>query len=421
MSGFKDTKVGLIPLEWEETTFEKSCNRICESYQPSLNGCLPYVGLEHIESGKVRLKDYGVESDVKSSKNKFQKGHILYGKLRPYLDKSVIPNFAGICSTDILVFESKNNAINAFLIYTIHSQQFLDYAKATTNGVQHPRTSWSSLKHFRFGLPPFPEQRKIAYVLSTIQKAIEAQQKMIESTTELKKALMQKLFTEGLNGEKQKQTEIGLVPESWEILPLEKTGEVIYGIQAAVANNFKPIGNPILTNKNITLDGEIVLDKINYFELRTKRHYNTILKKGDLLFNWRSGSKHHVGKTAFFDLDVEYVHSSFILRIRTNKKMNSKFLFYFLNYLRESGYFVKLQTYAINAKFNKSAVNLLPTILPSKNEQEQIELLLTKIDDKINVKKKILSNYANIFKSMLHQLMTGQTRVNEMEFENAEL
>jgi len=63
-----------------------------------------------------------------------------------------------------------------------------------------------------------PEQRKIAHVLSTVQKAIEQQDKLIRTTTELKKALMQKLFTEGTRGEPQKETEIGLVPESWDVL-----------------------------------------------------------------------------------------------------------------------------------------------------------------------------------------------------------
>jgi type I restriction enzyme S subunit len=71
---------------------------------------------------------------------------------------------------------------------------------------------------------------------------------------------MHKLFTEGLRNEPQKQTEIGPVPESWEMVELETTGDVVYGIQAAVANNVAAVGTPILTNKNITLDGGFDLE-----------------------------------------------------------------------------------------------------------------------------------------------------------------
>ena len=83
-----------------------------------------------------------------------------------------------------------------------------------------PNLSQSKLKAMPIPLPPLPEQLNIAFILSKIQSAIEIQEKIIKTTTELKKALMQKLFTEGLHNEPQKETEIGLVPESWEVVEL---------------------------------------------------------------------------------------------------------------------------------------------------------------------------------------------------------
>jgi type I restriction enzyme S subunit len=98
-------------------------------------------------------------------------------------------------------------------------------------------------------LPPLPEQKKIAHILSTVQRAIEAQERIIQTTTELKKALMHKLFTEGLRNEPQKQTEIGPVPESWEVTPLRHMpGQLVRGdgrqrpAQVAVAGVVEHVG-----------------------------------------------------------------------------------------------------------------------------------------------------------------------------------
>jgi type I restriction enzyme S subunit len=264
-------------------------------------------------------------------------------------------------------------------------------------------------------------QQKIAAVLGLAQRAIEQQERLIALTTELKKALLHKLFTEGLRGEPQKQTEIGAVPESWKQRSLEDAGEVVYGIQAAVASNLKPVGTMILTNKNITLDGKIVLEKLNYFVLKTKRHYEIVLKTGDLLFNWRSGSKEHVGKTAYFDLAGEFVHSSFILRIRPSDKVTGRYLFYYLNFLRESGFFLKKQTFSVNAKFNKSAINELPTYLPGEEERRDIVAALDAVGKKLDtlqVKRGLLEN---LFRTLLHRLMTAQIRVHDLDLPELEI
>ena len=255
-----------------------------------------------------------------------------------------------------------------------------------------------------------------------MQRAIEAQERIIQTTTELKKTLMHKLFTEGLHNEPQKQTEIGPVPESWET----PTVEVVCTIKASamsykqledapnVPNGIRVLGTPILTNKNITLDGGFDLEKLNYFELTSKRHIATILQKGDLLFNWRSGSKYHVGKTACFDLDGEWVHSSFILRIRPDQKINGRYLLYYFNHLRETEFFVKLQTYAINAKFNKSAVNALPTVVPSRDEQDEIANILDSAQRKIDFVKQRHRALQDLFRTLLHEFMTANTRVNSL-------
>ncbi|MBN2123453.1 MAG: restriction endonuclease subunit S [Deltaproteobacteria bacterium] len=405
------------PPSWEMCSLEHCCIMISDTCNPETANNMPYLGLEHLASCFPALVGVGDPSQVRSTKTRFHERDILYGKLRPYLQKAVLAPFAGICSTDILVLRTKKSILPEFFTYLVHSQQFVEHAKATTSGVNHPRTSWNKLKPYVVPLPPLPEQRRIASVLSLVQRAIEQQDRLIALTTELKKALMHKLFTEGTRGEPQKETQIGLIPESWDLVELQTTGDVVYGIQASVANNFEPVGTKILTNKNINLEGRFDLDKINYFELRTKRHYQTILRKGDLLFNWRSGSKEHVGKTAYFDLDGEYTHSSFILRIRPKESVNSRFLYHFFNWLRESGYFMKLQTYAVNAKFNKSAVNALPIAKPSVEEQSEIAGAVDIVIYYGDIAKRRKDALNDLFRTLLHQLMTAEVRVNDLDLE----
>ena len=408
------------PCGWMPATFSDVCARVQNAASPSADGDRLYLGLEHLASGLPGLVGRGVGSDVRSGKTSFRSGDVLFGKLRPYLRKSVLVGEDGICSTDILVFRATEKCIPEFICLLTHTDEFIGYANATTSGVQHPRTSWSALREFKLHVPPVADQRKIAAVLELVQRAIEQQERLIALTTELKKALLHKLFTEGIRGEPQKHTEIGPVPESWEQRPLEEDGEVVYGIQAAVASNLKPVGTMILTNKNITLDGKIVLEKINYFVLKTKRHHETVLKTGDLLFNWRSGSKEHVGKTAYFDLAGEFVHSSFILRIRPSDEVTGRYLFYYLNFLRESGFFLNKQTFSVNAKFNKSAINELPTFLPGEEERRDIVAALDAVGKKLDALQVKGGLLEDLFRTLLHQLMTAQIRVNRIDLSGME-
>jgi len=365
--------------------------------------------------------------EIGSLKLLLDAGTILFGKLNPRVEKVWrVGNFTKhrkIGSTEWIPLVPRNGVDEQFLYFLMWSEHVMPKAKKLVSGStpSRQRVDPRSFHCIEAPLPPLPEQRKIAGVLGMVQRSIEQQERLFALNTELKKVLLHQLFTHGLRGEPQKKTEIGPVPEGWKQRPLAQTGEVVYGIQAAVASNLKPVGTKILTNKNITLDGRIVLEKINYFVLKTKRHYETVLKKGDLLFNWRSGSKEHVGKTAYFDLAGEFVHSSFILRIRPSDEVTGRYLFHYLNFLRESGFFLKRQTFSVNAKFNKSAINELPTYLPGEEERREIVDALDAVGKKLEVlqaKRRLLED---LFRTLLHQLMTAQIRIHNLDLPELEI
>ncbi len=275
-----------LPLGWTNHHFGEICDRVKDSYQPIDGGDTPYVGLEHLAQGFPAFVGRSKESEVKSSKTAFKIGDILFGKLRPYLRKGAQADFDGVCSTDILAFRAKLICASEFLKFVIHSDEFVAHAKSTTSGVQHPRTSWPSLREFRLSLPPLPEQKKIAHILSTVQRAIEAQDRIIQTTTELKKALMHKLFTEGLRNEPQKQTEIGLVPESWDVVELGEVINLFAGYAFKSVEGVSESSTQLLRMGNLnqnTLD--LNRSPIYYPDSFADAHKRFVLKEGDLVMS----------------------------------------------------------------------------------------------------------------------------------------
>jgi type I restriction enzyme S subunit len=190
----KETEIGLVPEEWDVVRLGDVAEQRKETTNPR-DGDWKYVGLEHIDPGESHLKRYGFSNEVRSSKSKFYSRDILYGKLRPYLDKGVLVDFEGICSTDIIVIKTKEDLNETLLSYLVHISDFREYATKTMTGVNHPRTSWRTLSQFSIPLPPLPTQQKIASILSAVDKKIEAEATKRKSLDELFKSLLHNLMT----------------------------------------------------------------------------------------------------------------------------------------------------------------------------------------------------------------------------------
>lgn len=403
-----------LPPGWKNHQFGDVCDRVKDSYQPVVDGDTPYVGLEHLAQGFPAFVGRGQESEVRSSKTAFKAGDILFGKLRPYLRKGAQADFDGVCSTDILAFRAKGACESEFLKFIIHSDEFVAHAKSTTSGVQHPRTSWPSLREFRLSLPPLPEQKKIAHILSTVQRAIEAQERIIQTTTELKKALMHKLFTEGLRNEPQKQTEIGPVPESWEVVEL---GGLLTIAQYGMSVKGNPEGNYAILRMTNQVDGQIVGRNLQFVEISHGEFEKFRVERGDILFN-RTNSLDLVGRTAIFNIEGEFVFASYLIRLRTDeKKLNHFFLNCYFNTDEIQARLKSIATRAVSQS-NISATRLkgFPVPKSSLEEQDEIVAHATALDRKLAVHRSKLNHLQDLFRTLLHELMTAKTRVHELEF-----
>ena len=161
---------------------------------------LNFVGLKHIDSGVSILKRCGDASEVRSTKSRFYPNDVLYGKLRPYLDKAVIAEMEGICSADILVFTANSKMIPRFLVYLLHSHSFISHAIATSSGITLPRTSWNALGEFTFTLPSLTEQKQIVSELERHLSVADEAEVTIDAEIKRAERLRQSILKQAFSG-----------------------------------------------------------------------------------------------------------------------------------------------------------------------------------------------------------------------------
>ena len=414
--GFKLTELGPLPEEWDVATLEEVCRPRGTTIDPSGAGDVPYVGLEHMDTGEPRLGRWGRSLEVKSSKAQFRAGDVLYGKLRPYLDKAVLAQMDGICSTDILVFRvNQAKATPAFLVNVVHSRSFLARAIDTTAGTNYPRTSWAALREFPIPLPPLEEQRAIAHVLSTIQRAIEATERVIAAARQFKRSLMQYLFTYGpvpiseAEGVPLKETGIGPVPERWELVQLGQVAR----IQSGGTPSRK---SPAYWNGQIPW---VKTAEIDYRLITTTQERITrqgldnssarLLPPGTLLMAMY-GQGVTRGRVAV--LGIEASTNQACAALVPDDRVSVGYLYAYLSHMYQM---VRNLGHGAHQK-NLSAeiIRTIPLAVPSIDEQERIAGMLSGIESNLEAEEKRKTALKELFRTMLHLLMTGQVRVEEL-------
>jgi len=181
---------------WERSQFGQCAVLVRDTCSPEEAREAPYIGLEHIEEGGLRLRGHGKGADVTSLKSRFERGDILFGKLRPYFRKVILAPFDGVCSTDIWVVRARRGIEQRFLFYWMASRDFVEAATRGSEGTKMPRAKWEFLSRIEANVPPLGEQREIAHILGTLDDKIELNRRMNETLEAMARALFKSWFVD---------------------------------------------------------------------------------------------------------------------------------------------------------------------------------------------------------------------------------
>ena len=292
------------------------------------------------------------------------------------------------------------------------------YQSGRTEDIQRRTTGIRNLdftaykERARFPKIPLPEQKKIAHVLSTVQRSIEAQERIIQTTTELKKALMHKLFTEGLRGEPQKQTEIGRVPKTWDVVPLSDVCRFQSGGTPSKKNpDFWQGTIPWVSPKDMKrprLDD--VADHISQEALESG---SKLAPAGSVFVVVRGMI---LAKTVPVALaEVPMAINQDMKAIIPGPKLRSDFLLYALEALRQNLFKKVGRSGHGTCTLMGHEVAAFKIPLPDLATQKKVASAIKNIERKEGLHEQKTNHLQDLFRTLLHELMTAKTRVDKIE------
>ncbi len=310
----------------------------------------------------------------------------------------------------------KNSINTNFLAFLLSSVQIKQSFELNLTGSTIKNLSIRAIKDTIIPFPSKKEQEKIAKILSTLDNAIESTNRIIEKEKNIKTALMQELLTNGIDKNGQirtpqthayKQTELGLVPDEWEVKALKSVGSCKNGLTYSPDDIIESDGVLVLRSSNIKNNKLTFSD--NVF-VREDMKVNYKVQENDILICVRNGSKNLIGKNALITREsINMAHGAFMTVFHSNI---NEYVFQ----LFQSDLFFKQVEKNLGAtinSINNSDLLLFDFSFPKDEiEQKQITKILTTQDEKIEIEEKNLAKLKELKKGLMNDLLSGNVRVN---------
>ncbi len=381
-----------IPEGWKVTKLNDFANIIMgqspssKDYNQKGDGLPFFQGKTDFDSKNNRplIRQWTSRSTKIASENS-----ILFTVRAPVGDV-IMNNIEACIGRGLASIEAKNGGSNQFLFFYLQhiGDQFEKYAQGST----FTAINSTELKNYEINVPPIKEQTKIATILSKVDSEIEKVERIIEQTEKLKKGLMQKLLTKGIGHKKFKKTELGEIPEEWELVTLKESDiEIIDGDRGEnypKKNEFMDEGYCLfLSNKNIKNDKFVFNECAFITEEKDNLLRKGKLKRFDIILTTRGT----VGNVAFFDKNVPFENirlNSGMLIFRAGNCFASEFLYaLFKSHLMKTKY-KSVTSGSAQPQLPIRSLEQIKIPLPPKDEQKKIAQILESADQLLHKTKK---------------------------------
>jgi type I restriction enzyme S subunit len=318
-----------LPDGWTRVKFgDVVCNVNENSRDLEADGIDRVVGLDHLDPGSLRLLRWENLADLPDGTTftrKFRSGQVLFGKRRAYQRKVAVPDFGGVCSGDILVFEPADKRMLAeFLPYLVQSDGFFDHALGTSAGSLSPRTKWAELAKYEFALPPVDEQERLAALLGQSDLVVRRIQDAIAGVDQLLVSLVTESYRHW-----REHGRMLKVPQFGELtMGRQKAPKYELGVNPVPYLRVADVGNLQLEPSNLPLM-DFSVEEVAKYRLRRG---DVLITEGDIV------SAANVGRAAVFEDGPDpCCFQNTLIRLRPSEGVDSYFVTAMLEGARLAG------------------------------------------------------------------------------------
>lgn len=411
IEGYKDSPLGKIPQNWEIVTVKEITKEHKQGFYTKddyIKNGIRLARITDLNNPRVDFSEMPMlnisDSDYQSYK--IEKGDFLFARSGAIGRYGIVESeeYPAVFASYLIRFRFNPNIVNRFFGYFFESYLCGNQLRGITQGNANVNINAENIKSLKFPFAPFEEQQKIAEILSTVDDKIEVINQQIIETQELKKGLIQRLLTKGIGHSEFKDSPLGMIPKSWEIVEVQKISKVIDSLHKTPVFSEKgypmvrvgDINKDILSLKNCLKVSEKVLNDFN------KNHQP---QKGDILMT-RVGS---FGKTILVDTKEIFCIGQNTVVI--TKMDNPQFLYQMFNSCQVQKQFKTLTNGSSQPSLSLKDIRHLKILFPPKKEQEEISKILSTIEQKYFVLIEKKGYYQELKQALMQQLLTGRIRV----------
>ena len=375
-----------IPSNWQKSRLGDLVSISNRTGLPAENPILPYVGMEHNESETGKLLSYGDPAEYRSSSFVVDSTQVLYGRLRPYLNKVFIPKESCYASREFIPMNMNEDLNKQFLLYLLRSSEFVEFAISLNTG-DRPRVKWPQMAGFPISLPPVLEQEKIVEILDEQLSRLDAAMACViavrKQAERFRRSLLHAAFSGALTGD---DTSFGNVPKGWlsknvgDIASI-KTGKI--DVNEAVEDGAYPFftcAREIHRINEAPYEGRVVI----------------IAGNGDLNVKYYEGKFNAYQRT-------------YLLTVLDEAKVLPRYLFHFMQMYVEHLRKISIGTTIKYIKLGdlRDAAICVPPLAHQEKIVEILEEQLSHLDASLSVADSIERKASALRRSLLHSSFTG--------------